>query len=412
MNVYCGIDFGTTNTVVSLAGREGQIIDFFSIPTALFIPLERDGIHQVIIGTSALEAFKEKKAGRYIHSLKRSLSDSGFTKTRINNRDITMEDLVALFLEELRKRIYDRWGISVENAAVGRPVRFSLIEEDDKLAFHRLKEGFRQARFRNLSFLEEPIAASYCFEEELSEEDSSFLIMDYGGGTSDYSLISHHPSGTGVERYRVEKLDGVDMGGDHFDEVMMLRKICPFLAMGATYESYGKRMAIPVHIYNHLCRWNNFIMKDKKELNAEFHDYRYGSSDPEGVERLFKVISERQSFDILEGLKKTKHGLTESDRCTYHLDDRPVEFRLDEYISLTGGIRDGILQGLNRIREFAEERDMTPDKIILTGGSSRNRSFLDFFSDREDIFFDKDHFYSISKGLALYGHHIGLSVDD
>ena len=263
LNIYCGIDFGTTNTVVSIAGKNGQVVDLLSLPTALFIPSERHKVSCVYIGDEALTAFKRKQSGRYIHSIKRSLSDSSFTKTRINNIYFTIEEILSLFLVELKKTIYTKWGIDPIKVVIGKPVKFSDIKEDDKVALTRLKKGFKLAGFKETIVLEEPIAASYCFEHVLKDKDNHFLILDYGGGTSDYSLISHDKNKKGIDKYKVIKLEGVDGGGDHFDEILMLNLICPLLGKKATYESYGKRLEIPAHIFNQICQWNNFKVKNK-----------------------------------------------------------------------------------------------------------------------------------------------------
>ncbi len=416
MDVFCGIDFGTTNTVVSICSRKGILIDSFSIPTILFIPFENQGISKVYIGDRAYKEYEKKRNGRYIHSIKRSLSDKYFSHTVINRTFVKLEELITLFLAELKKMIFEKWCIVPENIVLGRPVRFSLDKEADNLANKRLLEGFSNAGFKSIIQLEEPVAASLCFEDSLEEKDRKFLIIDLGGGTSDFSLVSRNTNETGIGKYKIESIDGINIGGDNFDEELMFDRISPLLGIDSTFESFDKRLPMPVHIYKDLSRWNNLHIYDKKTINSDFSDYLYKSDDPVAVHRLRAVIENKLTHSLLETTRKSKHeldGISEP-RIVYN------EFELGVNISFTDKDFSRIITDkTNSIISImnntvgGEENYCDIDKIILTGGSSRVKHISDTVSaitKKKDILLDRNFYDSVSKGLALYAYYKNLKI--
>lgn len=416
MNIFCGIDFGTTNTVVSICGKEGNFIDSFSIPTTLFIPFENQGISKVLIGRDALKEYENGKAGRYIHSIKRSLSDRYFQHTLINRTYVTMEELVSLFLLELKDLIFSKWCIRPANIVLGRPVKFSTDEKDNKLANERLLGSFRKAGFDSIVQLEEPVAASLCFEDVFSENDRRFLIVDLGGGTSDFSLIKRDPSGEGIKKYTIEAIDGIDIGGDNFDEEIMHSQLTPVLGIHSTFESFDKRLPMPLHLYRDVCKWNNMHLFDMRKLSDEFRDYLYQSDDPVAIHRLKAIIEHKLSHQILETVRKSKHKLSSVNETSiayneYKLDIKVAFDRGHFSTILTPGIK-SILHVMNEMMDSNKKYSST-DKIILTGGSSRIKNVYDAVAQitgSGKIIMDNNFYDSVSKGLSLYAYYKNIRI--
>lgn len=416
MQIFCGIDFGTTNTVVSICDRSGKLIDSFSVPTILFIPFENQGITQIYIGEEAKEAYESGKNGRYIHSIKISLSDRYLRHTTINRTYVKLEELIRLFLMELRKMMKERWGIEPRNIVLGRPVRFSCNEEDNSMANRRLLESFEMAGFTKIIQLEEPVAASLCFEESFQPSDSKFLIMDLGGGTSDFSLVFRNPAKEGIDKYDVRSIDGIDIGGDNFDEELMYRTLSPLMGIQATFESFGKRLPMPVHLYRDVCRWNAMHLMDRKQLKDEFRDYLFKSDDPVAIHRLRAVIENKMSHKILESVRDCKHQLSDE------IEGRIVFNELGLGINRTvpaGEMSETLQSSVDSILEIMTimtEKEVPLkqiDRVILTGGSSRVgyiRERTEQLSGAERIILDNDFYNSVSKGLALYAHHKDISI--
>lgn len=416
MEIYCGIDFGTTNTVVSITNGSGKLIDSFSLPTTIFIPSENQGISKVLIGNEARHEYEKGKPGRFIHSIKRSLSDRYLQHTVINRTFVKLEELISFFLLELKKIIFEKWCINPENIVLGRPVRFSIVESDNQLANERLLKGFKGAGFRQIIQMEEPVAASLCFEDYLIQKDKRFLIIDLGGGTSDFSLVQRDHSKTGIQKYTIETIDGIDIGGDNFDEEVMFSRLSPILGINATFESFDKRLPMPVHIYKDVCKWNTMHMFDRRKIADEFSDYLYRSDDPVAIHRLRAIIENKMSHKILDEIRDSKHRLSETDttQIQYNELNLGINVSLDhlQFRSILSDKISKIIAVMNQ-SVGGENQYCNIDKVILTGGSSRVRSIAESvasLTSPDKILMDDNFYDSVSKGLSLYAFYKNIRI--
>ena len=409
MLIYCGIDFGTTNTVVSIVDREGKLIDSFSLPTVFFIPQGREGIERIFIGKEALGEYERGASGRFVHSIKRSLSDPSLTETLINGRRYPLSSLVQHFLQELDRIMEKRWGFVPRNIVLGHPVRFSEKQPEDQLARERLLEGFRLAGYRDTRLLQEPVAAALCFEEQLKASDRNYLIIDLGGGTSDFSLIQLDPGKPGIERYKVLAVGGINIGGDDFDEEVMFRKISPLLGAGSTYDSMNRRMPMPVHLYRDISRWNRIQHFDRNAIQAEFSDYEFKATDKAGVKKLKQVMLRNLSNRILHRIRSAKHELSERDEVPIRFHEEGMELAAPLSLSEFNRViheKVGII--LSHLESFTGGTEISRgdiDRVIITGGSSRVDSFghsVRGLFDEERVLTDGNFYNSVSLGLARY----------
>lgn len=158
--------------------------------------------------------------GRLIQSLKTFLTSRSLRSTDVFGRHQTLEDLVARILRDLREKAEKQFGVRIKSAVAGRPVHFAGADknEDDSYAEERLKLAFQSAGFESVQFEIEPVAAAYYYESTL-DHDELILIGDFGGGTSDFSLIRVGPSfrGKGRNADGIIGNAGVGIAGDAFD---------------------------------------------------------------------------------------------------------------------------------------------------------------------------------------------------
>ena len=189
-----GLDFGTTNSAIAVAGSDRQATlatfagDLAAFRSILYFPArERDSPREnteTKAGPEAIDSYLDADTkGRLIVSIKSYLASGLFTSTNINGRYYTLEDLIAIILRRLRMRVMEQFETSASRVVLGRPVRFAGAdnEADEALALKRLQTAAELAGFKEVSFELEPVAAAYQYETQL-DHDELVLIGDFGGG--------------------------------------------------------------------------------------------------------------------------------------------------------------------------------------------------------------------------------------
>lgn len=212
-----GIDFGTSNSALAILDVGAhQVVKTISIPSVLFFPEQSS---EALVGRDAIEEYvASQMKGRFMKSIKRILPNSRFKDTKVGLKRYTAEDLVAFLLVALKAEA-DAWtGQSVTTAVVGRPVIFDEDPEKDALAQSRLAKAATLAGFEKFYFQFEPIGAAFTYESSL-EGETQVLVADFGGGTSDFSLMRLNPA-RALQRDRSADMlakGGIYIGGDSFD---------------------------------------------------------------------------------------------------------------------------------------------------------------------------------------------------
>src|SRR5262249_4424483 len=146
---------------------------------------------------------------------------------------------------------------------VGRPVHFSGARDlaDDDFAVGRLRIAFGNAGFTNVHFLPEPIAAANKYQQRLDHQEL-VLIADFGGGTSDFSLVQLQPPSAGRTPSSVIGTDGVGIAGDTFDSKIVRNLVAPMLGLGSKYKSqFGKILSAPTCRYKHPNRCHSLLFQ-------------------------------------------------------------------------------------------------------------------------------------------------------
>ena len=208
--LHIGVDFGTTNTVVSLCddagatrtlvypSTQGPQSTSSTFRTILcYVNDEGDDLStttRVFCGPAAIEAFlRHGEDARLIQSVKTFLASKSFSKSTIHGREYTLEQIIADFLRGLIEAAQWPGGVAdlSGSVTVGRPVKFAG-GDDDALAESRLRAAFAAAGFADIQFGLEPEAAAYFFVRRL-REPATVLVADFGGGTSDFSIVTFDP---------------------------------------------------------------------------------------------------------------------------------------------------------------------------------------------------------------------------
>src|SRR5580692_5722104 len=239
-----GVDFGTTNSSIACTAGSGevQLAEFpylggltAAYRSLLYLQREKErGVNTLKswTGPEAIEQYLSADTkGRLIQSLKSFLSSRNLHSTEIFGRRHTLEDLIARILRDLREMAENQFGINIRSTVAGRPVHFVGADrpEDDIYAEDRLRSAFGAAGYESVEFEMEPIAAAYYYESTL-DHDELILIGDFGGGTSDFSLVHVGPT---VRRDRASGSiignAGVGVAGDAFDAKIIRHLVSPAL---------------------------------------------------------------------------------------------------------------------------------------------------------------------------------------
>jgi hypothetical chaperone protein len=347
-----GIDFGTTNTVASarLSGKvrtlslEPSSNSPFLMKTLLYFPDRKD----VFFGKAAIdEYFDRGMEGRFLQSIKRLLPNPHFTGTSLFGRHSKIEDLVSIFLKEVRTRIEREVGsISGTPIIMGKPARYHHEEEKESLGAERFKRAIELAGFdlAQTTFLEEPVAASRsvqdtrvneakALEKKHKEKGPLTLIADLGGGTSDYTLFERLENGSIL----THAVNGVPLAGDALDSDFFVAKLNSHFGADIRYQRplASNVLTLPTLILKQLPKWHyhaflkepstwNFITSLRKELVDEDQQIK--------LENLIALIDENLGYKLHISVESLKIALSQSTETQFDFKSYPIEIEFPVHL--------------------------------------------------------------------------------
>lgn len=421
MNAIFGLDFGTTNSALAV-NEEGavRIIDadpFNTTGKTLRSILFFDNERNVYSGQEAINHYvKNDEGGRLVQSMKSFLTDTNFNMTVINKRPYKIDDLVAILLRTLKKRGESELGYEVSSVVLGRPAVFSEDPEVDALAEKRLRSAATKAGFENVFFQFEPVAAALTFEASLKPgEEKIILVGDFGGGTSDFTVIRLKGGNfnVGSREKDILSLGGVYIGGDTFNSRIMWNRITPYFGLNAKVKGMrGQWLDIPKHPFLTLCKWHHISLLRGKEEREFISQLRANSNDPEALMRMEELVDLNYGFGLFQSIEKAKCELssTPTSRIVFH------QYLTNIDIDVTQGeFEEMVLDDLTKIDQCVKETVVNSglatsdiDVVFLTGGSSHVPCIRNIF---ETMFGNSkirsaDPFTSVVYGLGLSASHL------
>jgi len=424
-----GIDFGTTNSSIACAGSadEVQLTRFpylggmtDAYRSLLYLQQVKDGSAKTLkswTGPEGIEQYLSADVkGRLIQSLKSFLSSRSLLSTEVFGRRYTLEDLIARILRDLREKAEHQFGVKINSAVVGRPVHFVGAEspEDDSYAEGRLRSAFASAGYESVEFEMEPVAAAHYYESTL-DHDELILIGDFGGGTSDFSLVHVGP---GVHRAGRVSGDivgnsGVGIAGDAFDAKIIKHLVSPALGAGSQLRSLGKNLTVPNWVYIRLERWHHLSLLRAKDVLDMLKGVHAQALEPEKIAALLHFIKEDLGFHLHRAVQKVKVDLSNEPAATFHFSDGFVDLRavversaFEEWISEELG---QIAQCVDSLLSSSGVLPKDVDMVFLTGGSSFVPAVRKIFETRfgEKRIRGGNEFTSVARGLALKALDLG-----
>lgn len=405
-----GIDFGTSNSTVGmyrdgrarLVALEGAQV---TMPSAVFYNFEDNGTY---FGRRAIADYTDHVEGRLLRALKSVLGSSlAHEKTRIKARSIAFTDIIGSFIHYLKDRLETEAGQEVESVVMGRPVHF--VDEDeaaDREAQNQLEHAARAQGFRHIAFQFEPIAAALDYERQVSGEELA-LIVDIGGGTSDFSIVRVSPQRAKAEDRRDDILasTGVHIGGTDFDKLLSVSHLMPELGY-KTQTRDGKRN-LPAGYFFDLATWQRINMLYTPKAMSDLRQMRQEAARPELVERMIDVVAHRQGHAMAGKVERAKIDLT--DAADTMMDISLSGERLQLPVTRAGldeAIAHTVERVLKVISDSVTDAGVRPEEIttlFLTGGSTAipllKQNILALFPRARAV--EGDMFGSVGLGLAL-----------
>ena len=412
-----GLDFGTTNSAIAVArpGEAPRLAVFDDgAPTFRSIlhvdPEDADegGLPpRITAGASAIRTWVETGGrGRLIQSIKSHLASRLFTATDLFGRRYRLEDLIAIVLRDLGRAAEAQLGVDLAATpvVVGRPVRFAAARDadDEAFALGRLEAALRQAGFGPVTFELEPIAAAWGYRERL-ERDELVLIGDFGGGTSDFTLVR-----LGATATTILGVDGVARAGDAFDARLIRRVAAPGLGLGSLRRTaFGRELPVPGWLYDKVERWEELSFLKSRETTELLRRLRVEAVEPEKIAALVHLVEDDLGFALHGAIEGAKQVLSRDDTARFRFDDGPIALASQvARADFDGWIAPELIQMAACVDGLLARTGVAPADVatvFLTGGSSFVPAVRRIFAERfgEQRLRGGEELTTVATGLAL-----------
>jgi hypothetical chaperone protein len=413
-----GLDFGTTNTVLSWAHPHAPadpvVFNFlsnrlFSFRSALCFWNEGDDDHPKVLsdaGPWAIQRFIELAGDcRFIQSLKSFAASRLFEQTYIFGGVWRFEDLFSRFFRELRAHAHPQLDRLPKDVLVGRPVAYAGSSRPDaELAMERYRAALAPFGIRQVY---EPVAAAFFYAQTL-EESATVLVADFGGGTTDFSVIHFDVGARGLHAKALGH-SGVGIAGDRFDYRIIDQVVLPQLGKGTNYRSMGKSLEMPRSCFSGFAQWHELsVMKTSRDFR-DFKEVARFSEAPELVGRFVRLVESDQGYTLYKSVSEVKEALSRDDAAEFlfkgpgfEIRETVTRARFEQWIAPE---LESIEAALDEVLANASITTRDVDRVFLTGGSSFVPAVRAIFERRFGAarVESGNEFVSIANGLATIG---------
>ncbi len=415
---FVGIDFGTSNSAVAFCSSNGapELIHYADATDASRAQVMRSVLYfepggVVHSGTEAIDRYLENESeGRLVQSIKSYLASATFHSTSIHGRRWSLPSLVGRFIRALREGADHDLG---RRAVVGRPVRYwgAESERDDERAIERMTEAMALAGFDDVSFVPEPVAAASSYAARVNGKQRA-VIADFGGGTSDFSVLEIIPK----QPVRVLANAGIGIGGDSFDARVLDKSVASHLGKGTTYrDAFGAETPVPAWLFQRLRRWHQLSFLKAPKTMALIERIENGSSDLAAIERLRVVIEDDLGLALHRAVEGLKVALSADRDGTFSFQAPGAGLEHDvERTTFEGWIQSELAKTQATLDLALERADLEAESIdcvFATGGSSlvpAVRAMLHRTLPRAELA-SGEELTSVASGLARVARERGLA---
>ena len=411
---FCGLDFGTSNSTIGTWQNNAPTLAYvenshLTIPSAIFFDFETATPH---FGRTAIAHYYNGKDGRLMRALKSVLGTPLMKdKTYIGANKILFTEVLGTFIKHLKTQAENFSQQSIEHVVLGRPVFF--IDNNptaDKEAQNTLEQVAKEQGFKHIEFQYEPVAAALDYEQHISEEKLA-LIIDLGGGTSDFSVIRVSKNGHNKADRSQDILSsiGIHIGGTDFDRLFSLAAAMPHLGHGSMMkDAFGiKEIEVPSPIFRDLATWQKINSLYTPETMHTVKSIQHTAYKKDLLQRLLNLLERQEGHKLADEVEQAKINLT--DTIETHLNMAFIEEHLTPTVAretLNNAIQQKTEQLVTTCKQALTLANVTAsqvDSIFFTGGSTAiptvRQAFLNLFPTAEIV--DGNRFGSVGIGLTL-----------
>jgi len=419
---YFGLDFGTTNTSLAWVRQDGGVTLCRLDPPApkadvlrslLYYSLDERGF---IVGQRAIDEYlAEDMQGTLMQSIKTFLADDSFEETFVHDRFYRLEDLISIIFRHVQTAISELTPDEDSMVVIGRPAVFVDRPEKEAVAQERMRKAAQLARFFNVRFLYEPIAAGLAYESRLEQPEVA-LIADLGGGTTDFTVMRLGTRARGDRREDILASGGVYIGGDTFDARIMMGKVARHFGAGSTFRSMeGRDQPFPQMLLARLSRWHHVAFLRAQRTQEQLRRIHWTSSARDKIDAFQDLVEGNYSFFLYREIERAKSELSANERTTlrFHRGRIAIEEAIEraEFEQL---IRPDLEQIERRMHDVVGEAGLTPakiDSVFLTGGSAQIPAVRQLFARHfgDDKLRAHDYLTSVAYGLGLSAAAEGMT---
>ena len=374
----CGIDFGTSNSTAGCAeAATGQVAllplegDKLTLPSVVFFHAEDA---HVSYGRAALTDYLAGDEGRLMRSMKSLLGTSLIDEqTEVAGRAMPFRALLTQFIGELKRRAEHAAGRDFSRTVIGRPVFF--VDGDtqaDRQAEDTLAGIARAVGFQEVAFQYEPIAAAFAYEAQITREEL-VLVVDIGGGTSDFALVRLAPARAGRPERRDDILasSGVHIGGTDFDKYLSLASVMPMLGMGSRLKN---GLTLPSAQYFNLATWHTINFAYTKKAWVQLTELYREAQEKDKLARLQRLVTERAGHWLAMQVEAAKIALSSDPETQMDLGRiSPAEslvLRRPDFDAAITALVDTVALNVSGLLRDAGIRADAVSTVFFTGGSS------------------------------------------
>ncbi|MEI5686112.1 Hsp70 family protein [Sphingomonas kyungheensis] len=412
-----GLDFGTTNTVAAIAaGTAADLVPLdapdgeepvFRSALCFWEDAEVRGGLASEAGPWAIREYLDFPEGsRFLQSFKSVAASASFDHANVFERRLRFEDLGALFLAKLRARARGRLNGPIARVVVGRPVAYAGSRPDEALARQRYDQVFG-ALGAEVHYVYEPLGAAFSYAARLSEQ-ATILVADFGGGTSDFSVVRVDVPGA-ARRCVPLGHAGVGIAGDRFDQRILERLVLPLLGKGGSYRSFDKILEIPAGYFADFADWSRLALMRNRRTLAELDKLRRAALDPDAIGRMIAVIEQELGYHLYDAIGAVKRALSSAEQARFTFEGAGLRIAAEV---TRDAFETWIAPDIARIDAAVDEAlsragvaAAAIDRVFLTGGTSLTPRIRRLFAERFGAarIATGGELTSIAHGLALIG---------